>query len=72
MAELGSDLGGAKITFDITFTHVQANTHTHRVFEINLQNNNSFICILSMFECKKIQNKITYSLYYILIRGLFT
>ena len=29
VVELGSYLRGAKITFDITFTHMQANTHTH-------------------------------------------
>ena len=49
VVEPGSYLRGEKITFDITFTHMQANTHTHTyiVFEINLQNNNSFMSILS-------------------------
>ena len=38
--------GGVKITFDITFMHVQVNIYIYIVFEINLQNNNSFMCIL--------------------------
>ena len=41
----GSNLRGAKITFDKdSYSH--ASEHIHMVFEINLQNNNSLMCML--------------------------
>ena len=48
MAELGSNLrGGKDYIWHHIYTRASEHIHIDIVFEINLQNNNSFMCMLS-------------------------